>query len=88
MPNQVRISVGSHTDFSLFVTNPALIRVLRTNFDKVSGFEYSDSIDKPSSKKQAILITCRRQYFINGHNTLVNTIGAVVGPNGGTVKTK
>ena len=51
MSNQVRILVGTHTDFSLFVTNPALIRVLRTNFDEVSDFEYPNSIPRPSSKK-------------------------------------
>ena len=39
MPNQVRILVGSHTEFSLFVTNPALIRVLRTKINEVSDFE-------------------------------------------------
>ena len=29
MPNEVRVLVDSHTDFTLFVTNLALIRVLR-----------------------------------------------------------
>ena len=39
MPNEVRVLVDSHTDFTLFVTNLALIRVLRTNFDEVSDFD-------------------------------------------------
>ena len=88
MPNQVRILVGAHTDFSLFVTNPTLIRMLRTNFDEVSNFEYQNSIPKPTSKKQAIFIACRRQYFINGLTTLVNSKGAILSPKGRTVKTK
>ena len=88
MPNRVRVLVGSHTDFSLFVTNPALIRVLRTNFEEVSDFEYPNSIPRQSSKKQAILMACRRQYFINVRTTLVNTKDAVLSPKGKTVKTK
>ena len=88
MPNPVRILVGSHTDFSSFVTNPALIKVLRTNFDEVSDFEYPNSIPRLSSEKQAILIACRRQYFINGQTTLVNTKCAALSPKGKTVKTK
>ena len=50
MPNQVRILASSHTDFSLFETYPALIRVLRTHFDEVSDFEYPNSIPMPSYK--------------------------------------
>ena len=88
MSNQVRILVGAHTDFSLFVTNPILIRVLRTNFDEVSNFECPNSIPKPTSKKQAILIACRRQYFINGLATLVSSKGVILSPKGRTVKTK
>ena len=88
MPNQVRVLVGSDTDFSLFITNPALIRVLRTNFDEVSDFEYPNSIPRLSSKKQDVLIACRCQYFINGRTTLINTKGAVLSPKGKTVKTK
>ena len=80
--------MGSHTEFSLFVTNPTLIRVLRTNFYEVSNFEFPNSIPRPSSKKQAILIECRRQYFINGRTTLVKTKGAVLNPKGRTVKPK
>ena len=88
MPNQVRVLLDSHAYFSLFVTNPALIRVLRTNFDEVFDFEYPNSIPRPSSKKKAILTAYRRQYFINGQTTLVNTKGAVISPKGRTVKTK
>ena len=88
MPNQVRILVGSHTDISLFVTNPALTRVLCTNFNVISDFENPTSIPKPLSKKQATLTVCKRQYFINGWTTLVNTRGAVLSPKGMTVKTK
>ena len=86
MPNQVRILVGSHTDFFLFVTNPALTRVFRTNFHEISDFENPNSIPKPSSKKQAILIACRPQYFINGQTTLVNINGAVFSPKGRIVE--
>ena len=64
MPNQVEVLGGSHTEFSLFITNPALIRVLRTHFYEVSNFEYPNSIPRPSSKKQAILIAWKRQCFI------------------------
>ena len=78
MPNQVSVLEGSHTDFSLFVTNLALIRVLRTNFDEVSDFEYQNSIKKSSSKNQAILIA----------STLVNTKGAVLSSKGRTAKAK
>ena len=56
MLNQVRILVGSRTDISLYVTNPALIRVLRINFDDVSDFEYPNSIPKPSSKNRLSLL--------------------------------
>ena len=79
--------MGSHADFSLFITNPALIRVLRASFDEVSDFHYPNSIPRLSSKKQAILIACRRQYFINGRTTL-KTKGAVLSPKDKTVKTK
>ena len=88
MPNEVRVLVDSHTDFTLFVTNLALIRVLGTNFDEVSDFEYPNSILRPSSKKQAILIAYRRQYLINGRTTLLITKVAVLSPKGRTVKTK
>ena len=51
MLDQVRVLVSFHTNFSLFITNPALIRVLRRNFDEVSDFEYPNSIPRSSSKK-------------------------------------
>ena len=51
MLDQIRVLVGLHTDFSLFITNPALIRLLRKNFDEVSNFEYPNSIPRSSSKK-------------------------------------
>ena len=51
MLDQVRVLLGFYTDLSLFITNPALIRVLRRNFDEVSDFEYPNSIPRPSSKK-------------------------------------
>ena len=82
MPNQARILVDSHTDFSLFVTKPALNMVLSTNSDVVSDYENANLIPKPSSKKQAIPIACRCQYFINGRTTLVNTKGALLSPKG------
>ena len=88
MPNQVRVLAGSHTDFSIFVRNLALIRALRANFNAVSDFEYPNLIFGPSSKKQAILFTCRRQYFINGQSILINKKGALLSPKGRTVKTK
>ena len=50
-----------------------LTRLLSTNFDVVSNFENPNSIPIPSSEKQAILTARRRQYFINGRTTLVNT---------------
>ena len=52
MPSQVRIIVGSHTDFSFFLKNLTLTRVLSTNFDVVSDFENPNLIPKPSSKKK------------------------------------
>ena len=54
MLDQVRVLVSFHTDFSLFITNPALIRVLRRNFDEVSDFEYPNSIPRSSSKKNRL----------------------------------
>ena len=80
--------MGSYPDFSLFLTNPALIRVSRMSFDEVSDLEYPNSIPRPSSQKQAILVAYRRQCFINGRITLVNTKDAVLSPKGRTVKTK
>ena len=84
----LKLTDTAYTDFSLFVTNPALARVLSANSDVVSDYENPNLIPKPSSKKQAILIACRRQYSINGRTTLVNTKSAVLSPKGRTLKIK
>ena len=63
---------GFSPEFSSFVTNLAL----------TFRFENPNSIPKPSSKKQAILIACRHHYLINGRTTLVNTKGVVLSPKG------
>ena len=71
-----------------YETNLALMRMLNANFEVNLDFDIPNSIPIPASKKQAFLIACRRQYFINGLATLVNRKGAVVGPKGRTLKTK
>ena len=88
MPNQVRILASSHTDFSLFETYPALIRVLRTHFDEVSDFEYIQTRYLCHHIKHVILTAYRRQCLINGQTTMVNTKDAVPSSKGRTVKTK
>ena len=87
MPNQVRILAGYNTDISLFVTNPALIRVLSTDFDEVSDFEYQNSTPKPSPKKQAILIACRANISLMDHFGKHKKCTAL-SPKARTVKTK
>ena len=46
--------------------------VLCANFEVNSDFDILNSIPILSSKEQAILITCRCQYFNSGVTTLVN----------------
>ena len=62
----------------------ALVRGLSTNFDLISDFETQNSIPRRSSKKHAIIIAWRHQYFINGWTSLINKKD----PRGRTVKTK
>ena len=88
MSNQVRILVGSHTDFCLFATNSALISVLRKNFDEVLDFNIQNRYLGRHLKNRLSLLWADANYFINGWTTLVNTKGEVLIPEGRTVKTK
>ena len=88
MSNQVRILVGSHTDFCLFATNSALISVLRKNFDEVLDFNIQNQYLGRHLKNRLSLLWADANYFINGWTTLVNTKGEVLIPEGRTVKTK
>ena len=83
MPNQVRVLVGSHTDFSLFITNPALFRVLMTNFDKVSNLNIQIRYLGRHLKNRLYLLRADVNTLL-----MVEPQGAVLSPKGKTVKTK
>ena len=67
---------------------PDFVKVSRTNSDLCFASSSLFSVPIPSSKKQVILTELDLQYLTNGLTTLVKIKGALVSPNGKTVKTK
>ena len=63
MPSQVRTLAGFHTDFSELIIKPALVNEFKTKVDFSRAFSKVLSIPRPLSKKQAIFMELKLQYF-------------------------